>query len=256
MSGMAFALSSLGGAVAAASSYALTSTARQARASMMGIDPETGDTVLGLEEQAFQFWPESLSDTIEIGWEPKQVPAMSHALMQWSGNGGRTLSFELEMIRVMKPLAKQPAPFGMPVEDPSNEENQPFNVNIEFMINFFRSFCYPFYENTVAGVRRAKAPPIAILNMPNMCLNEDGSDIIFAVVTGCDVTYEKLFSDGQPRQVKLSLTLKQVIENPIRGGNPYNFKGQNELRQAREKFSDAALYGKSNPIDQIRSPAP
>jgi hypothetical protein len=89
-----------------------------------------------------------------------------------------------------------------------------------------------------------------------MCLNEDGSDIIFGVVTGCDVTYEKLFSDGQPRQVKVSLTFKQVIENPIRGGNQYNFKGQAELAQAREKFSDATLYGKTNPIDQIKSPAP
>lgn len=256
MSDMSAALSSIGGAAAGYAAAALTGTARQAKASMMGIDPETGDTIVGLEEQAFQFWPESLQDSIEIGWEPKQVPAMSHALMQWSGNGGRTFSFELQMIRLMKPLAKQPAPFGMPVEDPTNEANQPFNVNIEYMINFFRSFCYPTYTDTAAGIRRAKAPPIAILNMPNMGLNEDGSDIIFGVVTGCDVTYEKLFSDGQPRIVKISLTFKQVIENPLRGGNPYNFKGQAELAQARKKFSDAALYGKTNPVKQINSPAP
>jgi hypothetical protein len=92
--------------------------------------------------------------------------------------------------------------------------------------------------------------------MPNMGLNEDGSDIIFGVVTGCDVTYEKLFSDGQPRIVKVSLTFKQVIENPLPGGNQYNFKGQAELAQARAKFSDAALYGKTNPVKQINSPAP
>ena len=253
MSAMAFSFASLGGAAAGYASAALTSTGRAAQASMMGIDPETGEMVL--EEQAFQFWPESVQDSIEIGWEPKQVPAMSHSLMQWSGNGGRTFSFELEMIRVMKPLAKQPTPFGLPPEDPANEANQPFNVNIEYMISWFRSFCYPFYEETAAGVRRAKAPPIAILHMPNMALNEDGSDIIFAVVTGCDVTYEKSFSDGQPRQVKLSLTLKQVIENPVRGGKPFNFKGQAELRGAREnKFSRfPELYGKPNPIDQIKS---
>jgi hypothetical protein len=254
MSNMAFALSSLGGAAAAASAAGLTSTARQARASMMGIDPETGTTIL--DEQAFQFWPETLQDSIEIGWEPKQVPAMSHALMQWGSNGGRTFSFELEMIRVMKPLGKQPSPLGLPPENPMNEANQPFNVNIEYMVSWFRAFCYPDYQENAVGIRRAKSPPIAILNMPNMCLNEDGSDIIFAVMTGCDITYEKLFSDGQPRMVKVSLTFKQVIENPQQGGKLYNFKGYKEFKQARIKFADETLYGKSNPIDQIRNPLP
>ena len=219
-----------------------------ARASMMGISAENGDTVL--DERAFQWWPESFSDSIEVGWEPKQVPGSSHAIMQWNSNGGRTFSFETLLYRNMAPIALQQQQASLTqlasaalFPNPSDPENAPYNVNIESMISWFRAFCYPTY---VSGqgfgsttITRAVAPPIAILNLPNMALNEDGSDIVYCVMTGCDVTYEKLFANGQPRVAKVSLTLKQVVQNPSLQ-RAINYVGKGTLDSARKDKFDAS----------------
>ena len=118
-----------------------------ARASMMGIDSETGTEAL--PEHAFQWWPESFSDSIEIGWEPKQVPGASHAIMQWNSNGGRSFSFDVLLYRNMEPLAVQNElsifGIGASLPDPSNDDNARFNINIEYMVSWLRSFCYPRY---------------------------------------------------------------------------------------------------------------
>lgn len=225
-----------------------------AQASMMGIHSETGSTVL--PERAFQWFPESFSDSIEIGWEPKQVPGGSHAIMQWNSNGGRTFSFETLLYRNMAPLALQQQQSTLLQQgtgtallpDPSNADNAPYNINIESMVSWFRAFCYPTYvEGQGFGgttITRPVSPPIAILNLPGMALNEDGSDIIYCVVTGCDVNYEKLFPNGQPRVVKVSLTLKQVVQKPG-SAKSIQFVGFDTLKQARDtKFDkDGNTYG-------------
>lgn len=215
-----------------------------AKASMMGISAETGDIVL--EERPFQWFPDTFSDSIEIGWEPKQTPGSSHAIMQWSGNGGRTFSFETLLYRNMAPIALQQQQATVTqrltgtalIPDPSNDDNAPYNMNIESMVSWLRAFCYPTYvEGQGFGstiITRPISPPIAILNLPNMALNEDGSDIVYCVVTGCDVTYEKLFANGQPRVVKVNLTLKQVVQNP-RDQRSIRFVGFNTLENARLK---------------------
>ena len=222
-----------------------------AKASMMGIDAETGKTVL--PERAFQWFPESFSDSIEIGWEPKQVPGASHAIMQWGGNGGRTFSFETLLYRNMAPLDLQAQQQTLLagtalLPDPDSPGNAPYNFPIESMISWLRAFCYPRYV-TGEGfggtmITRPVSPPIAILNLPGMALNEDGADIVYCVVTGCDVTYEKLFPNGQPRVVKVSLTLKQVVQYPGKTKS-IQFVGFDVLEQTRmQKFDkNPGTYG-------------
>jgi hypothetical protein len=237
-----------------------------ARASMMGIDSETGKEAL--PEHAFQWWPESFSDNIEIGWEPKQVPGASHAIMQWNSNGGRTFSFDVLLYRNMEPLAVQSelSMFGIGalLPDPNNDDNARFNINIEYMVSWLRSFCYPRYVRGTGldgstVVTRVVAPPIAILNLPNMALNEDGGDTVFGVMTACDVNYEKLFPNGQPRAVKVSVTIKQVVQDPQQSGRQaIRFKGYPELGTARKgAIGNEYLNGKpknqksSNTINPI-----
>ena len=234
-----------------------------AQASMMGIDSETGKPVPGLEERPFQWFPESFSDSIEIGWEPKQVPGSSHAIMQWGGNGGRTFSFETLLYRNMAPLdlqAQQQTLLAVEaLPDPSDEGNLPYNMNIESMINWLRSFCYPRY---VIGqgfgsttITRPVSPPIAILHLPGMALNEDGTDIVYCVVTGCDVNYEKLFPNGQPKVVKVSLTLKQVVQYPG-ATKSIQFVGYDVLEKAGRIFRQAKdTYGAVKRVDTIKDQA-
>jgi hypothetical protein len=230
---------SMGAALSGFVGTSVSAADQLAVGSMMGIHPETG--VEMLPEHAFQFLPENIQDSIQIGWESKPVPAMSHALMQWGGNEGRDITFEVVMFRHMRPVNYQPSSFGAPKESPSNEVNQPFNVNIEYMVSWFRAFCYPSYGQKIGNYRRPISPPLCLLNLPGLALNEDGGDVILTVMTSCDVTYEKAFPNGQPRSVRLSLAFKQIVQDPRNG---LTFKSQDDLRGARKKFRDESLYGK------------
>lgn len=239
---MVEALASLGIGGAQAISLGLSGQAKLSRASMMGIDPETGAEVL--PEYSFQFLPETISDAIEVGWDSKQVPGVSHGIMQWSSNGGRTINFELVLFRMMLPSDQQPSLLGGMKADPDSEENRRYNLNIEYMISWLRSFCYPIYTEGSGNLRRAKSPPICILNLPNLCLNEDGSDTIFTVMTGCDVTYEDCFPNGSPQVAKVALSFKQIIQDPRSGRPSFNFKTVETLKEAQVlKFSDEGRYG-------------
>ena len=59
-----------------------------------------------------------------------------------------------------------------------------------------------------------------------MALNEDGSDLIFAVMIQCDVTYEKGFAQtGYTKSAKLALSFQQVVQGIQKDGrSPINFK--------------------------------
>lgn len=205
-----------------------------------------------LEEVTFQFWPETVVDNIEVGWEFKNIPGGSHALAQWGANGGRTISFDVKLSRFMRPLSKKslldfildPFSLNSPISEfPS--DNRPYNVNVKGMIRYLRLFCYPSYSEMEGGYQGAIAPPIAILNIPNFGLNEDGSDSIYAVMTGCDVTYQLAFPDGTPRYAVVSLTFKQVVQN-VTDGNIY-FVGMDAGFDHEELFEpleeDAVLGG-------------
>jgi len=204
------------GAAIGVSLVALADELKLAVASIAGLDPVSGAFVPGLEERAFQFWPESIDDALASGWVSKPIPGASHSLMQWGSNEGRTITFELPLRRYMD--YEQDGP-GFLKADASNAWNRSFNSNVDFAIKYFRAFMYPIKTKNAAAMQ---APPIAILNFPGMSLNEDGSDHIFTVMTQCDVAYEKGMSRrGFTKSAKLSLAFKQVIQG---SQGAFNFK--------------------------------
>ena len=195
--------------------------------SMAGIDPDTGEEII--PEKEFQWWPETLNDTIQTGWQEKNIPGGSHSIMQWGSNGGRTITFEAKFTRYLK-YPDVFSPFSGEVLratlafliDPTNARNKPFNADIQGAIAWLRAFCYPEYDES-GGV--AKPPVICVLGAKGMALNEDGSDVIFAVMTACDVQYIRLFEDGRPRSVNVALTFKQVVQSQ----NGVTYKGRSAL---------------------------
>ena len=179
--------------------------------SMMGLDPSNGEVVL--KEAMFQWWPESLSDTITTGWTEKQIPGGSHSLQQWGGNGGRTISFEVILSRNLREKddlgVLQGAGLGSGLVNPQNPRNLPFNYDITAGIRYLRAFCYPEYDDL-----GATAPPICLLHVPGHELNETGSDTLWCVMTGCDITYRHSFENGTPRLATAALTFVQVVQRP------------------------------------------
>lgn len=187
--------------------------------SMAGINPKTHELFSWLNERTFQFWPESISDTIEIGWSFKDIPGMSNALAQWSSNGGRTITFEVHLARLMKPEGSRNR-FESFLPGPNNtrpSDSPGYNVDIVQEIKWLRAFCYPFYDLD-NGFITASSPPVSILCIPGHSLGDaTGNDCIYAVMTGCDVTYTLAFPDGTPRRASVSLTFRQIVQDPIAG---------------------------------------
>lgn len=188
--------------------------------SIAGVSPI--DRQIMLPERPFQYWPDSISDTIDLGWNFKDIPGMSHALAQWSSNGGRTITFEIHFHRFMKPVNSRNAfekvldPFSL--NTPNSEvpkDNRPYNVDIAAEVRYLRGFCYPSYQD-VEGYRTAFPPPIAMLYVPGHTFGDAaGRDVIYAIMTGCDVTYKLAFPDGVPRRTSVALTFRQVVQDPI-----------------------------------------
>ena len=210
--------------------------------SMAGIDPKTPPSLL-LNERAFQFWPETISDSIDIGWSFKDIPGASHALAQWGSNNGRTITFEVQLHRFMKPRTSLSiievvrTMASVLLTNPAGtipKDERPFNVDIAEEIRFLRAFCYPYFDE-LEGIRITRPPPIAILSIPGIPLDDlTGGSVFYAVMTGCDVTYTLLFPDGTPRRATVSLTFRQIVQRPEEGvffrGHPddYNNKPGSE----------------------------
>lgn len=213
--------------------------------SIAGVNPVNGNITDFLPERTFQFWPESISDTIEIGWNFKEIPGMSHALAQWSSNGGRTITFDVNLHRFMKPVEDRS--FFEHVLDPFKlntpesrylKDNRPHNVDIAAEVRYLRAFCYPSYVE-IDNYMTAYPPPIAMLSIPGVPIDDNnGSSVMYAVMTGCDVTYNLLFPDGTPRRANVSLTFRQVVQDPINDmisqvgfKEGYNYKNNLQSRE-------------------------
>lgn len=202
--------------------------------SIAGIDPKE-PTKLLLPERAFQYWPESISDSIDIGWNFKDIPGASHALAQWGSNNGRTLTFEVQLHRFMKPrsslslMEKVRTMASVLLTNPDStipKDERPFNVDIAEEIRYLRGFCYPYFSE-LEGIKISLPPPVAILAIPGLPLKEEtGESFMYAVMTACDVTYALLFPDGTPRRATVSLTFRQIVQRQNVG---VFYKGHTDL---------------------------
>lgn len=210
-----FIAAATGATIGAAIALSLTRSRKKHHGiSMIGIDHK-GEQVIG--QQAFQWWPETIQDTMGIGWSFKQIPGASHALAQWGSNNGRTFTMEIKLSRSMRYLEDFQAagPFGdMPLTaglvNPDGPRNLAFNVDIRKMVRYLRAYTYPDYDAKAGGI--ALPPVTCVLNVPGLQLSETGNDTIWCKMTGCDVTYMKAFKDGKPRLASVSLGFQQVVQ--------------------------------------------
>jgi hypothetical protein len=209
-----------------------------------GFDAQDPGTLV-LPEMPFQYWPEEIQDSIEVGWNFLPIPGASHDVAQWNGNSGRTISFEVVLSRLMKPTKDRTTLETIldPFEMTKPEDSPGINGNVKGMVRYLRAFCYPAYAKGTPTTQ-VIPPPIAILYCPGLGLNEQGGDAIFAVMTGCDITYRKTFANGVPRTVSMSLTFKQVVQDLV----GVSFVGRKVASQAAGTVPYATLDGSGYPI--------
>lgn len=176
-------------------------------------------------ERAFQYWPETLTDSRgDSGWQEKVVPGGSHPLVQWTAGGGRRLSFSVFFGRDEHPAE---------LED-ENEDN----VDIAAALAWLRYYTYPLYEqNSVKVV----PPPALLLVFPNTELgyatgggDQRGIDEVLCVMTSCDITYHAWFPNGTPRIVEASLEFLEIVQV---GAGSIIFHSRDSLLQGMDFYT-------------------
>lgn len=189
------------------------------------VDPVVPGKSIG-QALKLQYWPESISESHQIGWSFKDIPGASHGLAQWASNQGRTFSFEVHFSRFIKPSedvddnlferSLDPGTLNTP-ESEYLKNNKPSNVDVAACLRYLRMCKTPWWKE-IGGQSVMMSPPIVILNIPGSQINDhDASDTIFTVLTGLDITYTLAFPNGVLRKASASLTFNEVVQNPVDG---------------------------------------
>lgn len=213
-----------------------------------------GERAIVAQYRRFQYFPESVSDSKQVSYQPKEVPGGSLPLYQWTNSGERTISFTAFLTTDIDHLsAQQSVGTDRPENESVGDQTAPPGVEIRTSsigttidrvsnrlqaagalqrnpyipaaIAWLRRFMLPRYgENVEVGVPLTRPPHKLLLHLTGSQIERGGGvggfsvpgGGILCVMTGCEVSYEKFFPSGNPRKVSVDLSFAEV---PQRGGS-------------------------------------
>jgi hypothetical protein len=170
----------------------------------------------------FQYFPESITDTKQVNWSPKDVPGGSLPIYQWNSSGERAITFNAvfttDIDFSMEALGSSKS--ASTLESLKSTGESARNVDIRSAILWLRRFMMPSYED--GGNQLTTAPRKLQLHMPGTGIGmahgghsgglHDGKDYITALMTGCDVTWVQFFPSGFPRIATVALSFVQIAQ--------------------------------------------
>jgi len=207
------------------------------RAAQVLIAPvdDNGKVDLKKGARVLQYWPESLDDPFESGWQSKQIPGLNRPLRQWISGTDRTITFTAVF------SCDQDGDVGS--SDGEVEEDK-HNVNINAAIAWLRSLCSNDYVDVPGSGKMAKAPPVLWLHFEGTQLGynlgdrapDNGAESdagIHCVMDSCPVTYQEWFPSGRPKYVEVALSFSETIQI---GGNVYAY-GSSDFSKLSGKYT-------------------
>lgn len=217
----------------------------QSLASVLGISDSAVPVTAGIAEldrksqrevpgsiQAFQYFPETITDTKAADWVRKNVPGGSHPILSFINGGERTLSFTVVFTQEENPeeISTIASLLTGKFELFKESNRKDTEKNLAGAIAYLRGFTYPEY---VQGV--SKSPPFAIVYLPNSGITSQQGfeDSIVGAMVQCDVTYEKFHRNGAPRYVAMQLSFVEIVQT----SENWKFIGRSDLQaqfQGRE----------------------
>jgi hypothetical protein len=213
-------------------------TPKPARAYLVPLDINHGDTVLLDQRRSFQYFPATLSDSQPTNYQSKVIPGLSHPLYQWTSGSARQISFESIFTRDRTNTAGEQEAITRGSVDVSSaggvgqaftiktgylnaaQNSDPTNVDIPSAVAWLRSFLLPEYSTDggkFSGIPERPRPPFKlILGLPGVRLNWGVPTLppteVYVIMTGCEVAYDGFFHDGTPRTAKVQLTFAEIIQ--------------------------------------------
>lgn len=190
---------------------------------------EANDATVPGSIQAFQHFPETISDNRGVNYRDKTGIGSSHPIYQWVGGSPREISFEavfaadeepidpstgLEAIgRTIASINRNPIAAGAKLISDAVVGNKDVNkMDVASGIAWLRSKTYPIYQKNNSVL----PPPRLLLWLENSRItsfvNGYELDVVPVIMTRCDVTYEAFFRSGAPRVAMVSLGFNEIIQ--------------------------------------------
>lgn len=195
------------------------------------------DGVTGQEKkgslQAFQYFPETISDSKSPNYAKKNIPGGSHPIKSFVDGGERTISFTAIFTADENPeqtnLAQDLLTGNFNIGPSAlftaltGKKQDKYTSDIAGAVAWLRSFTYPEYTPTGA----AKPPPLCILFLPNSGIigNPSFPDSIVGEMVQCDVVYEAFHRNGAPRYTVVNLGFSESVQT----GPNWKFVGREQF---------------------------
>ena len=223
----------------------ISETSTPVTAALSALDPETGfeliaeslddgdsDVINAAGFQAFQYFPETISDSKSPEWSRNSVPGGSHPILSFINGGERVISFPAVFTQDENPEVQSlfsqllTGTFEVSLGSLFGGDRKD-TVDIAAAIAWLREFTYPEYKNNIS-----KAPPFAIVYLPNSGIIGGGQflDSIVGAMVQCDVTYEKFHRNGSPRVSVVQLSFVETVQT----GENWKFVGAKDVREQLE----------------------
>lgn len=163
----------------------------------------------------FQYFPETLSDTKQVNYQRRNVPGTSLPIYQWISSGERSISFTAYFTSDVDLLADDNY-----IEEIESSGIQGRNVDIRTALLRLRGYLLPEYVAGDAQVVTV-APRRLYLQIFGSGLGlahghksalTNGIDMVYCVMTQCDITWEQFFPSGLPRIASVQLAFAEVAQ--------------------------------------------
>jgi len=165
------------------------------------------------EAREFQYWPSTLEDSLEGGWQSKGIPGLNRPLQQNSMGEDRTISFTASF------SADMDGKIGSEVEEDKH------NVDLNAAAMWLRSLLSNDYTDVPGSGKMWKSPPVLWLYLQgtqlgyNLTLKHEENEAYTAYesglhchMRGCNITYKKWFPSGRPKLMEVGLTFAETIQ--------------------------------------------
>jgi hypothetical protein len=220
----------------------------QSLASVLGISDTSTPVTAGIQEfdvssyssvgsiKAFQYFPETITDSKAVDWIRKNVPGGSHPILSFINGGERTISFSLVFTQEENPeeVSVISSLLTGKIELFKDSNRKDTEKNITGAIAYLRSFTYPSYEpNNVAS-----PPPFAVVYLPQSGIVSAGfTNSFIGAMVQCDITYEKFHRNGAPRFVGVQLSFVEVIQT----SSNWNFVGRERMLESFQPYEKTMI---------------
>lgn len=224
---------------------------------------------------AFQYFPETISDSYSTEWVQKNIIGGSHPIYQWIHGNARTISFEAvftadideysigsngplgalsnaisDIGAVASSVSKNPLGTAISVAKKAVGGGTE-SVDVAGALAWLKSKLYPDYQGGVAS-----PPPKMVLLLPNSgIVSQVGVDVTSAgedvsvdsvpvIMLSCNVTYEAFFRSGSPRVATVALEFAETIQT---GTSDWNYVSRSDITKIYQG-NGPRLYNKTGLI--------